>query len=329
MERVSIIVPIYNVEAELPRCVRSLLCQTYTDLQIILIDDGSTDGCGALCDAYAGEDARVQVIHQTHKGVADARNVGVSAADGAYILFADSDDYIEPDAVQKLYDALIRHSADVSVCNFRYDCSALTEGKERFTDPMLIPDAVLRGKDILTDRIVHADTTGWEVLWGKLYRAPVIQKIRFPEGKINEDSFVIHQIFLQCETVACISDALYHYVIRPGSIMRAAFYIQRLDGTEALLHRADDYLRLGFPKETVALTLERSIYVLNQIYASEKHWKDRACRRRYRELLRMYRRLAPRCFSDTSVPRYLRRFLLVKFIAPHWSWLLAHRKEVK
>ena len=329
MERISIIVPIYNVEAELPRCVRSILRQTYTDLQILLIDDGSTDGCGALCDAYAKDDARVQVIHQAHKGVADARNVGVAAADGAYIMFVDSDDYIEDDAAQKLYDALVRHGADVSACNFRYDTDALTEGKERFTDPMLVPDAVLSGKDILLDKILHADTTGWEVLWGKLYRASVLKTIRFPAGKINEDSFVIHQIFLQCETVACISDALYHYVIRSGSIMRSAFHIGRLDGVEALLCRARDYLRLGFPKEAAAITLEHSVYTLNLIYASAEHWKDKACRRRYRELVRMYRRLAVRCLRDPSVPRHVRRFLLVKCIAPHWSWLAAHRNDVK
>lgn len=327
MERISIIVPIYNVEAELPRCMNSILRQTYTELQVILIDDGSTDGCGALCDAWAAEDARVQVVHQAHEGVAQARNVGVQTADGAYIMFVDSDDYVEPDAAQKLFDALTKHSADVSACNFRYDADAVTEGKERFADPMLIPDAVLTGTDILLDKIIHADATGWEVLWGKLYRADVIKNIRFPAGKINEDSFVIHQIFLQCERVACISDALYHYVIRPGSIMRSAFYLQRLDGAEAFLRRAEDYLRLGFAKNAVAVTLERSVYTLNQIYASPQHWNDKTCRRRYRELLRMYRRLAPRCFRDVSVPRNLRRFLLVKFIAPHLSWMWAHRKE--
>lgn len=328
MERISIIVPIYNVAAELPRCVGSILRQTYSDLQVLLIDDGSTDGCGALCDAYAMEDPRVQVIHQAHKGVADARNVGVCASDGAYILFVDSDDYVEPDIVQKLRDALVGHNANVSVCNFHYDTAALTEGKERFADPMLVPDAVLTGRNILLDRILHADTTGWEVLWGKLYRADVIKTIRFPEGKINEDSFVIHQIFLQCETVACISDPLYHYVIRPGSIMRSAFYIGRLDGAEALLCRARDYLRLGFPTEAVAITLEHSVYTLNLIYSSTL-WKDRECRKRYRELVHMYRRLAPRCFRDPSVPRNVRGFLLVKFLAPHWSWLIAHWKEGK
>ena len=329
MERISVIVPIYNVEQELPRSVDSILRQTYADLQIILIDDGSTDGCGTLCDAYAAKDPRVQVIHQLHKGVANARNVGVDAADGAYIMFVDSDDYIEPNAAQKLYDALIKNDAEVSACNFRYDADAVTEDRARFTDPMLIPNAVLSGREVLLDRIIHAESTGWEVLWAKLYRADIIKNVRFPDGKINEDSFVVHLIFLQCEKVACISDALYHYVIRPGSIMRSAFYIERLDGVEAFLCRARDYLRLGFPKNAVAVTLERSIYTLNQIYCSAQHWNDKACRRRYRELLRMYRRLVPSCFWDASVARNVRRFLLVKFIAPHWSWMWAHRKEGK
>lgn len=329
MERISIIVPLYNVDSELPRCVGSILRQTYTELQIILIDDGSTDNCGALCDAYAADDARVQVIHQAHRGVSDSRNVGVQAAVGAYIMFVDSDDYIETDTVQKLYDALVRNNADASACNFRYDTDALTEGKDRFVDPMLVPDAVLSGKEILLDRLTQSDTTGWEALWARLYRAGIIKNIRFPAGKINEDSFVVHQIFLQCEKVACIRDALYHYVIRPGSIMRSTFHIRRLDGAEALLRRAADYQRLGFPKKAVAATLERSIYVLNLLYASETHWKDKACRKRFRELLRMFRRLAPCCFFDPSVPKNVRLFLLVKYFAPHLSWLLAHRKEGK
>lgn len=328
-DRISVIVPVYQVEKQLPRCVDSLLSQTYPNLQIVLVDDGSPDRCGDICDAYAAAHENVRVVHKKNGGLSDARNAGIEHADGEYLMFVDSDDWIEPDMAEKLYRALRDAGADLSICNFQYDCTAVPDETENYPNDLPVPDGVTSGREILTEKVFVGFGACYTIVCNKLYSGKLFDRVRFPVGKLNEDEFVFHEILLQCDRVACVHDALYHYVIRPGSIMRSAFYIRRLDGAEAFLRRAQVYQNLGFPKQTVAATLERSVYVLNLIYGSAQHWKDKACRRRYRELLRLFRRLAPSCFFAPSVPRNVRVFLFVKCVAPHWSWMLAHGKEAR
>ncbi len=219
---VSVIVPIYKVEAYLEKCIKSIQNQTYTDLEIILVDDGSPDRCGAICDRYAEEDARIKVIHKENGGLSDARNKGLDIAAGEYILFVDSDDYIHPQMVEMLLEQLQTTDADIAVCRFkqvqeneevRFEdfISGRTEGTsvkelEVFEGQAIVEN--LQYKNLLT-----------VVAWNKLYKAELFEKLRYPKGRIHEDEFLIHHILHLCKKTVYIETELYYYLQRTGSIM--------------------------------------------------------------------------------------------------------------
>jgi glycosyltransferase involved in cell wall biosynthesis len=238
-ELISVIVPIYKVEQYLPKCVESIRNQIYQNLEIILVDDGSPDHCPELCDEYAGLDSRIRVIHKPNGGLSDARNAGIEAAEGDYICFVDSDDYIAETMIQKLYSALKKQDADMSLCGFTYVDEKYNSIVERNIG-MPIKNEVLFGRDAIKKM---AGESGWvyTIAWCKLYKAALFQTIRFPVGKIHEDEFVSHLVFAKCNKVSCIADRLYFYLQRENSIMGNAhksFSIKELDASEAFLKRA-------------------------------------------------------------------------------------------
>ena len=318
-EKISVIVPVYKVEKELPRCVDSILRQTYPALQIILVDDGSPDGCGALCDAYAAAHENVQVIHKENGGLSDARNAGIEQADGDYLMFIDSDDYIEPDMVEKLYCALQNVGAQMSVCNFQYDCTAVPDEAASYPSDLPIADGVLSGREILSDQVFVGSGEWYIVAWNKLYEKKLFDRVRFPVGKLNEDEFVFHEIMLQCKKVACVHDALYHYVVRPGSIMRTEYSVRRFDAVEASFLRAEELKHCGFSAPAVCRTLERGLNLFHSFFASSMLW-NAACRRRYRRLLRRCRRTALRYAFAPTLSCYYRVLLLVRSCVPYLYW---------
>lgn len=236
-ELVSVIIPVYKVEQYLDRCVESVLQQSYTNLEILLVDDGSPDRCGMMCDQWAEKDHRIRVIHKENGGLSDARNAGLDAATGEYIFFVDSDDYIAADMVQKLYDALITNYADMSICNFLQvdEAGVPLDEEENRTPP--IRDEVLTGDGAI---LRMAEKGGWfyHMAWNKLYQKELFHSIRYPKGKLCEDVFIAHLLLGHCEKVACTSYAGYYYVQRTGSIMHSRntrYYIHK---TEAFLDRA-------------------------------------------------------------------------------------------
>lgn len=245
-ELISVIVPIYNVEKYLHRCVDSILGQTYHNLEIILIDDGSPDNCSIICDEYAQKDYRIRVVHKTNGGLSDARNVGIEAATGEYLMFVDSDDFIAANMIEKLYHALLVNNADISICNFKYvdENGASILFNPRFSNSKLpIQDGVISGTDILKEKLFATKCWYWVVAWNKLYKKSIFSEIRYPVGKIHEDEFVIHAILMKCDKVACVSEMLYYYVQRSDSIMGMSKTDSRkIDYTEALLLRAKGYL---------------------------------------------------------------------------------------
>ena len=240
-EKVSIIIPVYKVEQYLDHCVESALRQTYPNFEVILVDDGSPDRCGAMCDDWAKRSPLVRVIHQENGGLADARNTGIDAATGEYLAFIDSDDYITPDMVQKLYDALTACNAEMSICNFLrvYEDGTLVPELE---NGLPIRDEVLSGLEIISK--IHIPGKGWgfgwyyTMAWNKLYKKNLFSKVRFPKGKLCEDVFVAHYLFEQCNKVACISDVCYYYLLRSGSITFERSHQTHLNDAEGYLDRA-------------------------------------------------------------------------------------------
>ncbi len=236
---VSVIVPIYMVEPYLKRAVDSIRNQTYQNLEIILVDDGSKDQCGRICDDYAKADNRIVVIHKENGGLSDARNAGLDVAHGEYIMFVDSDDYIAPDCVETLLKCLTEHDADVSMCSY-----VVTDSTEYDESIWLKSDGhEYDGSVEICDRrkllsnlydANHRDATYFIVSWNKIYKASLWDGIRFPKGKIHEDEATTYKIYDRAQKGIYLHKPLYGYFSAPDSITRAKFNIKRLQWMDAL-----------------------------------------------------------------------------------------------
>jgi len=235
----SIIVPIYKVEEYLPRCVDSLLGQTDGDFELILVDDGSPDRCGAICDEYAAKDPRIVVIHKENGGLSDARNAGLEIARGEYIAFVDSDDWVSPRYLELLRQRLETTGSDICECGIlRTEGACCPEPEE--TAPEVF-DTVAALEQLIRDGKFH------QYVWNKLYRREVIGDISFPKGRMNEDDFWTYQIFGRAKRVAGIDAVLYNYFQRPGSIMGSKYTLKCLDQLDALQER-QQYLEERYPQ---------------------------------------------------------------------------------
>ncbi len=235
-EKVSIIIPVYKVERYLDRCVESVLQQSYANLEILLVEDGSPDNCGAMCERWAEKDARIRVIHKENGGLSDARNTGLEAATGKLIAFADSDDFISPDMVEKLYGAMTANAADLSICNFHYVDEAGSPIPE-MNRYLTIRDEVISGAEAITNMQLERDGGDYDMAWNKLYKKELFSDIRFPVGKLCEDGFISHRLLGNCTRVACIRDVCYYYTQRDGSIMHSKNPLVYLHQAEARLDR--------------------------------------------------------------------------------------------
>ena len=238
MAQVSIIVPVYQVEKYLRQCIDSILAQTFTDFELILVDDGSKDQSGTICDEYAGIDGRVRVIHKENGGLSDARNAGLEQAAGEYFMFVDSDDYIAPTMIERLYNSIQSESADIAACNFCYVFDK-KEKKDFSTD---IKAEVLRGKEIFYYRKNDRSYGFWTVAWNKLYKSETFRNVRFRFGKYHEDEFWANDIYQLEIRVATIPECLYYYRQRDNSIMGKESIARNLDILEALRERIYIYL---------------------------------------------------------------------------------------
>ena len=233
MDLISVIVPIYNVEAYLDRCVRSIVEQTYENLEIILVDDGSPDGCPAMCDAWAERDSRIRVIHKDNGGLSDARNAGIRIAVGEYISFIDSDDWIEPGFLTELHEAMVQTGADIAECGTAF----VDESGNVLRRRGVALQSEIDKMDALR-RLILEDGI-YQTVWNKLYRREVIEGILFEKGKHHEDDFWTYQIFDRIEKLTVIDKPLYNYLQRSGSIIGAGYTIKRLDGLEARVQRME------------------------------------------------------------------------------------------
>ena len=213
---ISVIVPVYNVEAYLNRCVDSILAQTYENLEIILVDDGTKDASDKICDAYAAQDSRIRVIHKPNGGLSSARNAGIDIATGDYVAFVDSDDWIEPDTYEHLLSAALRYDVKL-VCAGRYDVDSATGEKKKGLCPPR--EEVVSGTEMARRIFLweNMDSASWD----KLYHRSLFREIRFPLGKIVEDVPIMYLIALDAGTVAMCDKPVYNYYHRPGSITTA------------------------------------------------------------------------------------------------------------
>lgn len=237
---ISVIVPVYNVEPYLDRCIQSIVEQTYENLEIILVDDGSPDNCPAVCDAWAEKDNRIRVIHKVNGGLSDARNVGMAIATGELIGFVDSDDWISPDMYQLLYDRMMVDSSDITACGVEmvWDDSTLS--------CMLTASGsyVLNTEEAMAAIIQESCLK--QPVWYKLYKTDLIRDISFPVGKCHEDVFWSYQAIGRSRRVSVFDQPCYFYRQRNGSIMGNGYSLRRLDALEAKVARLQ-YIQQHIP----------------------------------------------------------------------------------
>ena len=246
-ELISIIIPVYNVENYLDRCIKSVLSQTYSEIEIILVDDGSTDSSGEICDQYAGISTRVKVIHKENGGLSSARNTGMTVAAGNIISFIDSDDWIHSRFLEILYEELISNHAEIAGCRYiktsednLLDNTITVQNQKDFSRRIYSRDQAM--SSLIRDSIK-------QVVWNKIYRKEIIADIAFEEGKCHEDVFWSYQAFARINIYTEITYKGYYYFQRNNSIMGEGYSLKRLDAVEAKCRR-QKFLETTMPQHS-------------------------------------------------------------------------------
>ena len=237
---ISVIIPVYNVEPYLEECLQSVAAQTFRDFEAIVVDDGSTDGSGAIAEKFAAQDARFQVVHQQNKGISATRNTGLDLAKAEFVVFVDSDDRCKPAMFETLLNAAQRDGADMAMCNY----ARLQGGKAvnvRVFSPSIPPVLDEYGYWQVDDMgLVNC------VLWNKIYRRSLFDGIRFKEGRCHEDLEVEHRIVSRCSKISVVKDRLYEYRQREGSITTLPQTGRFFDVCDALVERGEYFERRGW-----------------------------------------------------------------------------------
>ena len=231
---ISVILPIYNVESYLRRCINSILLQTYPNLEIILVDDGSPDSCGAICDEYAKMDARIHAYHKPNGGVSDARNYGVAQSTGAYIAFIDPDDYVSPNYIEYLLSLITTNDADIACCRL---VQTHQDTVDYYSDPSNPAALILTGKQACAELFGPLYST-LVVPHCKLYKRNIVEKYPFPVGRIHEDEAILCKYLYASQQIVIGNQHLYAYYQRPGSITHPDSTAYKPDAAWAFEHRA-------------------------------------------------------------------------------------------
>ena len=290
---ISVIVPIYNVEKYLARCVDSIVNQTYKNLEIILVDDGSPDRCPQMCDDYAKKDSRIKVVHKKNGGLSDARNAGMAVATGEYISFIDSDDYVSDDFFECLLDAMNKENSDIAECSVVkfYEDNRFDE----FSDDLSVK--TYDTQDAMSALI--AENPFHQHVWNKLYKTELVKDIPYAVGKLNEDEFWTYRVFGRANKVARLNKTMYYYFQRSSSIMGVGYNIRRLDALEGKANR-QKYIENNFPD----LSTQAKIDLYGSCmfaYQSVLKFMSGADKKKALELIRKYRKMYNLSFDEIKL----------------------------
>ena len=263
---ISVILPVYNIEQYIDKCMKSLLQQTYVNYELLLIDDGSTDKSGFICDKYASEYPAVKVFHKKNGGLSDARNYGIARAKGDYITCVDPDDFVDEDYLEYLYYLLNKYRVEMSICQHRvhYDNGTIKEFGN-------LGEELLSAKDCIERMLYHnvIDTSAW----AKLYKKDLFANIEYPYGKLFEDISTTYKLMIKSSQIAVGYESKYNYIFHNNSIVNSCFKPSKLD----LLEMTDDMgneVRKVFPELSTAI-LRRRVYsrisTLNQLLNTREY----------------------------------------------------------
>lgn len=262
---ISVIVPVYKVEQYLDKCIQSIQTQTYSNLEIILVDDGSPDNCGTICDKYAQKDARIKVIHQKNGGVSRARNVGMDQATGDIIAFVDSDDFIESNMFEKMMAYMQQHNLDLVCC----DTKVVKNGKIKYR-PKYAENKIFVGQEgvneIISGRLDNA-------VWNKLYKKRIIEGVRFPVDRRYEDVATTYLFISKSEITGYIKDGLYNYMKNSGGLIANSFNCR--NRYESFLAYKEQFEfaekhSLACTKDSRKNAIENSLATLTAYYANNE-----------------------------------------------------------
>lgn len=250
MPIISVVVPVYNVEKYLSRCIDSILNQTFSDFELILVDDGSPDNCGKICDKYAIKDKRIHVIHKVNGGLSEARNYGIEWAvkksNSSWITFIDSDDWVHPDFLRILYKAVLDNNTFLSFCSFK-----------RMNSFQQYEEIKVSYSRIDTQRIFYNKRVNSIVACGKLFKKKDFESVRFPVGRLHEDEFTTYKILFKYKDVSFVNNDLYFYYVNPDSITQSSWNLRRLDNLDAFKQQI-----AYFKKKRIKKAYKRSIRAL-------------------------------------------------------------------
>lgn len=293
-ELISVIIPVYNVENYLGSCLESVVRQTYKNLEIILVDDGSTDSSGELCETYKNKDSRIWVIHQDNKGLAGARNTGIDRARGKYLFFVDSDDFIDSMALEKLMELINKTSADIAVGQYTICYEEKEIRKTEYTGAYKMYSAEEALSKLNDWR--NEETTSLITAWGTLYKKDVFEGIRYPIGKWHEDEFVTHKVLARAEKICVLEDSIYFYRQHRESFMStvdAHSQIRHMVLFEALQERVDFFDKC-YPKLVNAAVhhILREGNSFYDIFCQDKQWKsDKEIKKAAKETVNAYKKV--------------------------------------
>ena len=301
-EKISVIVPVYNVEAYLEKCVESILKQTYTNLEILLVNDGSIDKSGELCDQLARKDQRIRVIHKENGGLSDARNRGIDEASSDLIGFIDSDDYIDEDMYETLYRQMIETKADLSMCG-HYDVYHQIPEQQVATIQTweLTPQEAI--KMVMEAKILSVTAVN------KLYKKELFKDLRFKVGKIAEDAFIMVALIHQCSKVVATNEKKYYYVHRENSITTQKFSLKFLNVIEAYEQNANIIIE-HYPELADVATMRLNwayFYVLDRLLV-DADFKDKVLEDR---LIAYLKKNTKNILSDSRFTRARKMSFLV------------------
>ena len=255
-ELISVVIPIYNVEKYLNKCIESIINQSYSNLEIILIDDGSKDTSGIMCDSYVLKDNRIKVIHKENGGLSDARNVGIEKEKGEYIVFIDSDDWIDEKMIEILYNVIKKNNSDISICD--YFLAYSEEIQTQKEDIEIINLSNIEALKKIYDKDLGVCMI---VAWNKLYKRNLFKDdIRYPYGKIHEDEFTTYKLLYKAEKISYTNQKMYYYRQRENSIT-SSFNKKRLDCLEAFDERTK-YMKYIVKNESLYKETLREYYGL-------------------------------------------------------------------
>ena len=259
---ISVIIPVYNVENYLETCMESVTRQSYTNLQIIVVDDGATDNSGMMCDEWAKRDSRICVIHQENGGLSAARNHAIEYVKGEYIAFLDSDDIYHKDFIKLLYLAICTNDADIAQCGIERFADGSRPKVKVITEPCKSEclDATGMNKRIYTSGVID-----YTVVWNKLYKKNIFEEIRFLQNRLHEDTFMTFKLYYLAKKIAVIPEKLYCYRYRKNSIMTTKVSMRNLDMLDAFDTRLDFYNKVK-DEELYNLCLERYMFSAVALY---------------------------------------------------------------